>query len=105
MFGWLKLLFGYLFYLICSSFKMLTAHLLNRFIKSKGDKCHASSSRKSSKRIGMRHLHGSAKERHSSFLLFGTSPDLSGMLQTEITGMSSLQARLQESLSIEESFG
>jgi hypothetical protein len=73
---------------------MLTAHLLNRFFKSTGNKCHASSARKRSRRIGMRHLYGIAKERHSSFLLFGTSPDLFGLLQTHIPGMSSLQAKL-----------
>ncbi len=41
----------------------------------------------------MLHLHESAKERHSSFLLFGTSPNLFGLLQMYIAGMSRLQAK------------
>jgi hypothetical protein len=53
----------------------------------------------------MCYLFGSTQERRSCFLLFGTSLDLFGMLQTHIAGMPNLQARLQESLSIEEPFG
>jgi hypothetical protein len=53
----------------------------------------------------MCYLLGSSTKRNSSFLLFGTSPYLLGMLQAQIAGMPSLQARLQESSSFEESFG
>ena len=78
---------------------------LYRFIYSTGNECHASSPRKILERTGMHHLSGSTKERHWSFLLLGTSPDLSGMLQTQFRVLPTVQTRLQRNSASEESFG
>ena len=108
------LFFLYLIYMPCASniFWEAIFHIrLNycfipiRILHSCWDGGHASSSGKSSKRIGMCCLSRCSKKKRSSFLLPRTPPDLFSMLPTCIVILSSLQTKFLGDSTCKKPFG